>query len=359
MQWKPVTFMLICVFLAACRIEIQVPAAGGTVRSETTGKTCGPGFPPRNCQIDVKDTSFEDTFVAVPDDGYAFAGWQRKKRGFCGGSQAPCALNTAGFAGNSDLLAFLRSDDEVFFLEPVFEQSGGDGGDEPGGGGGGGSGGDSGAGSCFNADLVRDGTRLVASYRSVNSDGTATFDQEQEAFGGASYEGKPARQIIIDLEITGDIFSTARIESFAQVDVTKMRVKNLYSKTDVFSPEAATIEVRFEPPQLERFDLEPGESYSQTYVADERTNARGQTFTQSIEVTDTTTYIGRRTVTVPAGTFETCLFESESRITGPFPAGGVSQFWFSVGTGLLVKEIGENGRDSTELLSAKINGKSI
>ena len=277
---------------------------------------------------------------------------QRRKRGFCGGSDEPCALNTAGFAGNPDLLEFLRSDDEVFFLEPVFEQ-------RDGGGAGGGGGGGGGAGDCFNADLVRDGTRLVASYRSVNSDGTATFDQVQEAFGGASYEGKPARQVVIDLEITGDIFSTARIESFVDVDVAKMRVRNLYSKTDIFSPEAATIEVRFEPPQLERFDLAPGESYSQTYVAAERTSARGETFTQSIEVTDTTTYIGRRTVTVPAGTFETCLFESESRVIGPFPIGGVTRSWFSVGTGVLVKEIGDNGGDSTELLSAKIDGKSI
>ncbi|MEO0437472.1 MAG: hypothetical protein AAF098_11250 [Pseudomonadota bacterium] len=75
---------------------------------------------PESCgAIDVSDTSFDETFVAIPDAGYRFEGWQRRDRGLCGGSRSECALNTAGFAGNSALLSILSSD-QTFFLDAEF-----------------------------------------------------------------------------------------------------------------------------------------------------------------------------------------------------------------------------------------------
>ena len=332
---------------------------GGSVRSEATGKRCGPGFPAGNCRIDVVDTTFDDSFVAVPDEGYYFVEWQRRQRGFCGGSSKSCDLSTEKFAGNPDLLAFLESDDEVFFLEPVFAaETDGGGGSDGGGGDGGGGGSASGAADCFNANLLRDGTKVVMSLRTSSDDGIVIADITQEAFEGASYKGQPARQLVSDLEGSGASAFSARLEFFIQVDEAKKRVKNLYSKNDIFAPEAATIEISFDPPQLERFDLTPGQSYSQTYVVDERTTSRGQSFTQSIEIQETATYVGRRTITVPAGTFETCLFEEDSRTAGPFPIGDTTRSWYGVGNGVLIQEVAEDG-STTTLLSAKINGKSI
>ncbi|MEM6486255.1 MAG: hypothetical protein AAF662_14875 [Pseudomonadota bacterium] len=76
-------------------------------------------FPESCAAIDVSDTSFDETFVAIPAAGYRFEGWQRRDGGLCGGSRSQCALSTAGFAGNSALLSILSSD-QTFFLDAEF-----------------------------------------------------------------------------------------------------------------------------------------------------------------------------------------------------------------------------------------------
>ncbi len=345
--------------LSGCKIVIQVPNEGGTVRSQATGVTCGPSSGNAACVIEVDDTDFDDTFTARPAAGFRFTGWRKKNRGLCGGSSGPCRLFTSGFAGNPDLLAVLRSDQE-FFLEPVFvaDSSGGSGG---GGSGGGGGGGASGAAACFNPDLVRPGARYRTELRVTNSDGTFTLDNDHEVFGGASYEGEPARQVVIDFEVGGGFSSTGQITSFIQVAEARQRVFDLFTQTDTFTPQAATTEVESDPPQVERFDLSPGQSYSQTFTSNQVTRSQGQSLPNSIQITNTTTYIGRRTVTVPAGTFEACLFEEVSESGGIFPIRGVTRKWFAVGNGLVVRETSDDqdGNDTTVLLSATINGSAI
>lgn len=101
--------------LGGCKIVIDVPE-GGSVVTDSGDITCSSG---EVCEIDVDDTEFEQTFIAEPDEGYAFKGWKKKDRGLCGGNEAPCALTTSGFVGNANLLAILDSDEE-FFLEPEF-----------------------------------------------------------------------------------------------------------------------------------------------------------------------------------------------------------------------------------------------
>lgn len=113
-----VLFVLFSVVVSACRIQVST-SAGGSIQTASGSYFCGADA---ECSaVEVTDTNFDETFIAVPDSGFKFAGWRSRNRGLCGGSLDDCRLFTSGFAGNDTLLAFLEGDEE-FFLEAVFEQ---------------------------------------------------------------------------------------------------------------------------------------------------------------------------------------------------------------------------------------------
>ena len=101
--------------LVGCKIQIDVPK-GGYVISESGSYECRAG---QACTIDVYSIYFDETFVAVPDQGYHFSGWKKRDKGLCGGRNQPCWLPTTGFLGHDALLAVLESD-TIFYLTPVF-----------------------------------------------------------------------------------------------------------------------------------------------------------------------------------------------------------------------------------------------
>jgi N-acetylneuraminic acid mutarotase len=105
------------VFLLGCKVKITVPE-GGRVESESGTYVCLPG---ENCVIDVVDAFFDETFVAIPDPGYTFAAWNRRKEAFCRGKDEPCRLFTTLFPG-TPLMQFLERDD-TYHLEADFAKS--------------------------------------------------------------------------------------------------------------------------------------------------------------------------------------------------------------------------------------------
>ena len=112
---KLLGFALIFLAFTGCKLQIDVPA-GGKVISESGSYECDSG---RACTIDVYDVSFDETFVAVPDQGYSFAGWKKREKGLCGGKDQPCHLPTTGFLAYDLLMEILESD-TVFYLTPEF-----------------------------------------------------------------------------------------------------------------------------------------------------------------------------------------------------------------------------------------------
>jgi hypothetical protein len=90
---------------------------GGRVSAQHAGEDDA-GY---HCDIDVSDTNFEETFVAVAEPGYRFSHWNKRERGFFGNrTEDSITLTTTGFAGTS-LEALLSMPDEIFYVEPVFE----------------------------------------------------------------------------------------------------------------------------------------------------------------------------------------------------------------------------------------------
>ncbi|MEM6583218.1 MAG: hypothetical protein AAF699_18210 [Pseudomonadota bacterium] len=117
---------VICALLAlsACKIRIIAPESGGVI-TESGAYTCNSGS---TCNIDVVDFFFNETFVAEPLNGYEFRFWRRADRRFCGRDTEPCTVFTEGLDAFDNLAMviepFLISEEEIFFLEPVFRSTG-------------------------------------------------------------------------------------------------------------------------------------------------------------------------------------------------------------------------------------------
>jgi predicted secreted Zn-dependent protease len=117
---KAISFCFITsLALVGCKVKVQVPE-GGVVTSSSGLYSCTSG---EICTIEIDHPYLLDTFTAVPEDGFEFAGWERVDGGFCGGSNAPCSLSTIQFPLYPALMGMLDSS-EVFVMNPLFTKNG-------------------------------------------------------------------------------------------------------------------------------------------------------------------------------------------------------------------------------------------
>ena len=110
--------IVLALVLSGCNVQIDVPE-GGRVVSQSGAYVCESG---QSCVISVVDIHFDETFMAMPEPGYKFMGWENHpgRPAFCGGSAEACRLSTAGFDENEELMQVLESN-QTWHLVPVFE----------------------------------------------------------------------------------------------------------------------------------------------------------------------------------------------------------------------------------------------
>ena len=341
--------LIVCILVPAlgCKVEIEVPS-GGKVTTKSGNYRCGAG---KTCVIDVADLFFDEVFVARPAPGYVFSGWRKKERAFCGGTKSSCQI-TSSFLGIDPLLMALLDSEEVFFLQPVFSESTGEG-----------PVGNLNAAVCFNPSLHAVGSTFVADYRLVTkASGAETRTRtELTVTGPANFKGKQAMRSIIDTTILPDVSPTSTTTSgYTVVDTAKKRETELGGESETFIDGvlSSTASAENVPGILFRFDLNPGESYSQTYTTNLEFNSGGVDGSSTSSETVTTTYIGVVKVVVPAGTFQACKFRE---ITETNFEGIISQYsrtiWYGVDNGVQLQDDDEFA--TGQLLSATIDGQSI
>ena len=109
-----------------------------------------------------------------------------------------------------------------------------------------------------------------------------------------------------------------------------------------------------------RFDLSPGQSYTQSYTSATNTNvtliASLTTIPLIVAETPTslkTTYVGRERISVQAGSFDACKFIDEMTTPG---GTAITATWLAVGSGQFLKSEIINSGQVTELVNASING---
>jgi len=212
-----------------------------------------------------------------------------------------------------------------------------------------------------------EGTRIEVNYRISGAD-SGTVNQTIDVGGLTSFEGHQARAVTTTTRgssAEGAVLDT----SVSYVRRTGDAENTEYGYTDTMAitsgGNSVTISSRtvWSPPVIERFfGLAVGQSYTTTYSGTTTQTTRGMPGVSEAPETSTDTstttmrYVGRQTITVPAGTYQTCRFDS----TYGSAAGSDSE-WRIVGSGIVVKTISGTGSATTitEAASVTLNGQAL
>lgn len=275
----------------------------------------------------------------------------------------------------------------------------------------GGAGGDpvlagSSARACLNAQVYTTGSALEALYRvtfesqrETELGGSHPFDADiqsisevefgEQVLGAAIFGVKRETAVetlgsawtrVLSYEVNGepatppdDFGGVAR--SFQDVDIQAGRIRSFGNITeDQYDGGPGIVAELNDPYLLDRYDLQPGGSYEQTYrqvsleleggtplYEIDSSSADGLTIVRHV------TYNGQEAVTVPAGTFDACRFTITEQI--PSPMGGVNVEsrvnWVAVGHGVLLRSEDVEGdaqrtaNVTWELIDAEIDGVTI
>ena len=118
-MFKKAVLILGLLALAGCKLHV-IALTGGEVQSPTGAGTC---LEKSNCFHDIADTSFVESFEAVPAPGYVFVKWY-------GGEGFQCRNSTDTICTvNSGFLAGLVSDTQIaaandIYIMPIFQAEG-------------------------------------------------------------------------------------------------------------------------------------------------------------------------------------------------------------------------------------------
>ena len=105
------------IVLTGCKLALTVPS-GGDVTSASGTANCAQGSV---CELTITDTTFNESFTAVPKTGYVFTKWKAGDGYVCANSTTPtCVTSNTQFEGNAQVEAIIASD-ATFKIEPIFE----------------------------------------------------------------------------------------------------------------------------------------------------------------------------------------------------------------------------------------------
>ena len=227
--------------------------------------------------------------------------------------------------------------------------------------------------ACFPTPLLTSGNVLADEQRTTTAQGVFETESTVTVAGPATFDGKSVVRVFgsRDVEDSGVIASFEFFFSQGDGAVVLTHGQRTEASSGPGQP-ASTTEQRYNPPLVERYDLSPGQGFEQSYELLSQTTVAGTVFDSIQSVQLSTTYIGRESVTVPAGTFSTCRYEQTQTVTPPpivigdqvfTPPPQISEItiWYAVNSGFPVRrvDVSDVGTETSELLSFSINGVPV
>jgi hypothetical protein len=226
---------------------------------------------------------------------------------------------------------------------------------------------------CFDLSLAETaGTRTVVDYRQTAAGQTSNMTIDTLIVGPKTFEGHAATEVLTKTTMaiagqpqTNEIHSYEKRTGNAQITHYGSEYSNTTTVPGVSTTTIASKSVATPPWTSGFYALAAGQS--ETVTMTETTNSTSTiTFTipgvppitQTNTTTDTTTvttkFVGRESVTVPAGTYSACKYETNV-------AGVLGTAWYIDGKGLMVKSTGsaEGVAWTQEATSVKLNGQSL
>jgi len=117
MTYRYLTALILTSLLGGCKLAVMV-SSNGEVISLSDNNNC---FGPAVCEIEITDTTFSETFTALPKEGYVFTGWASGNAFQCAESNSPnCEISTTEWAGNTFVETALLKN-YFIYLVPEFE----------------------------------------------------------------------------------------------------------------------------------------------------------------------------------------------------------------------------------------------
>lgn len=227
--------------------------------------------------------------------------------------------------------------------------------------------------ACFPAPLLTSGNVLADKQRVMTTQGEFEIESTVTVAGPATFDGQSVVRVFgsRDDEDSGAVASFEFFFSQGDGAVVLTHGQRTEASSGPGQP-ASTTEQSYNPPLVERYDLSPGQGFEQSYELLSQTTVSGTAFDSIQSVQLSTTYIGRESVTVPAGTFSTCRYEQTQTVTPPpivigdqvfTPPSQVSDItiWYAVGSGFPVRrvDVSDIGTETSELVSFSINGVPV
>jgi len=224
----------------------------------------------------------------------------------------------------------------------------------------------SGAWTCADPLAMTPGSRhrLDLQLSTPVAPGQLRFASTTEVTGPTTFNGFPVVAVKTSL-IEADTVT----ESTVFVGADNMSLLYYGGSSDTTglagTVKSATTNLR---PVAFRYDLSPGESFSQSYdAAIEVTPDGAKVATRNgYSIRQTVTFSGIESVTVPAGTFQACKFEFDEVVTanGQVSSSSRRTTWLAVGIGVAVKiQVAGSSNPAPdsliELVGGDINGVAV
>lgn len=217
---------------------------------------------------------------------------------------------------------------------------------------------------CFDPLFGVVGTRIVGRFRTTDGDSglVITTDYEQ-LIGSGMLGGIPVMTATGPVVTSGASVSASTVTQYYQLDNVARTSTSFGVDTDTTAPIAIQTRIRFIPDETGFFDLNVGESYTETNTVETTivTPAPAPigpvTTVTSTAKTLVRTFLGLESVTVPAGTFTACKFEDVQTSTTMGLTSTLTTTIWNFNNGINIRT--ESDGDITELLSASINGVPI
>ena len=219
--------------------------------------------------------------------------------------------------------------------------------------------------ACLNPALDQIGTRVEQVIRSTDGQSGAdlTTTSDSVVMRTTTFKGNNANETESTVQARSqsnpEVNSDSTTYSYTRLDGTTLKIFGVVTEAEA-QGFTITTTISNEPPAEERFDLSPGQSYTQSYTTTQENGSVGgfQIPPTETQFTVKTTYVGQESVTVPAGTFNACKFTEDATATFDGQTStSTATTWMAVGSGQFLKSVSEG--DTNELVSASINGEPV
>jgi hypothetical protein len=124
-MFRIIAVLLTVLFFSGCKLAVLL-VEGGEVQSIGSGTCMTSTTVPQTgtvCIHEVADTSYSETFTAVPDLGWDFVKWNTGGGFLCADSTNPtCVVSNVPLAGNAFAEAIVASD-AMFYIMPIFNSA--------------------------------------------------------------------------------------------------------------------------------------------------------------------------------------------------------------------------------------------